>query len=212
LNWDAPPYPEAADRLPLLTQVRAMRPALKVTIAIFLAIECACFCIIPAAITWFEQPAKKVAPIPRGPPPPKTSALPSRDPLALNNLAWSLATGPAGQRDPAQALKLIQDAVKQQPENAMFLNTLGVVQYRNGQYPAAIVALEKSLRVGKGQSDAFDLFFLVMCHAKLGDAAKAKDCFNRAVKWTAAQKTLPANYVEELKAFRAEAEAALRAP
>jgi tetratricopeptide (TPR) repeat protein len=136
----------------------------------------------------------------------------ANDPTRLNNQAWRLVTAPKGQRDPAHALRLIQRAIEREPDNVLFLNTLGVVQYRNGQHAAAVVTLEKSLAAGKGQSDAFDLFFLAMCHAKLGDAAKAKDCFDRAVKWTAAQKNLPANYVEELKAFRAEAEEALRTP
>jgi tetratricopeptide (TPR) repeat protein len=134
------------------------------------------------------------------------------DPQQLNNRAWSLATGPADQRDPAQALKLIQDALKLQPDETSFQNTLGVIQYRNGQYSQAITTLEKSLRINKGEFAAFDLFSLAMCHAKLGDAAKAKDCFDRAVRWIEAQKNLPADYFEELKAFRAEAEAELRVP
>jgi WD40 repeat protein/Flp pilus assembly protein TadD len=132
-----------------------------------------------------------------------------KDPTVLNNEARQLVTGPAGQRDPARALELIQLAVEQAPDNATFLNTLGVVQYRNGQYKEAVSTLEKSLAAGQGQHDAFDLFFLAMCHARLGDVAKAQDCFDRAVKWVEARKDLPPQAVGELKAFRAEAESHL---
>jgi WD40 repeat protein len=111
--------------------------------------------------------------------------------IQRNYEAWRLVTGPAAKRDPARALELIQQALHDDPDNRALQNTLGVVQYRNKQYAAAIVSLEKSLAAGKGQYDAFDLFFLAMCRAKLGDRDKAKDCFDRAVKWTEAQKGLP---------------------
>ncbi|HKI37164.1 MAG TPA: protein kinase [Gemmataceae bacterium] len=130
--------------------------------------------------------------------------------MALNNQAWRLVTGPEGQRNPARALELIQQAIERQPDNPLFLNTLGVAQYRNGQYAAAVVTLEKSLAAGKGQADGFDLFFLAMCQARVGEPAKAKDCFDRAVNWMERQKDLPGQAVEELKTFRAEAEEALR--
>jgi uncharacterized protein HemY len=124
-------------------------------------------------------------------------------------MAWRLVTGPADKRDPARALQLIQEALKQQPKNSHFLNTLGLVQYRNGQYAAAVVALEKSLTASKGEFAGFDLLFLAMCHARLGAPAKARDCFDRAVTWCDGKKGLADHHVQGLKAFRAEAEAVL---
>jgi WD40 repeat protein/serine/threonine protein kinase/tetratricopeptide (TPR) repeat protein len=131
------------------------------------------------------------------------------DSMALNNQAWQLVTGPMGKRDPIKALDLILQAIKQEPNDATLLNTLGVVQYRNGKYKEAVATLEKSLAAGQGKSDAFDQFFLAMCHHHLGNAAKAKDCFDRAVKWCQGQKNLLAQNAEELKAFQAEAEVLL---
>ena len=55
----------------------------------------------------------------------------------------------------------------------MFLNTLGVVQYRAGRNAEAVTSLEASLAAGHGQSDAFDLFFLAMAHHRLGHREEA---------------------------------------
>jgi serine/threonine protein kinase/WD40 repeat protein len=129
--------------------------------------------------------------------------------LRLNNDAWRLATGPASQRNPAKALELSREAVKLEPANSLYLNTLGVAQYRNQLFKEAILTLEQSLAHSKGQWDAFDLYFLAMCHARLGEPIKAQDCFDRALKWVEQQKNLPAQYAEELRRFRAEASALL---
>jgi serine/threonine protein kinase/WD40 repeat protein/tetratricopeptide (TPR) repeat protein len=131
------------------------------------------------------------------------------DPTVRNNLAWVLLNGPAEERDAPLALHLAEWAVKMLPgrENQ---NTLGLAQYRNARYAEAVATLEKNLTSRKGTDEGYDLFPLAMSYAKLGKAARAKDCFNRAVRWTAAQKGLSRQARAELRAFRTEAEEVLR--
>jgi serine/threonine protein kinase/WD40 repeat protein/tetratricopeptide (TPR) repeat protein len=128
---------------------------------------------------------------------------------AHNNLAWLLLTGPQEPGVPEEALRHARQAVDLTADQAIYLNTLGVALYRSGKVAEAVPVLEKSLAAAEGQSDAFDLFFLAMCYAKQSDTARAKDCFDRAVKWCDEHMGLPARQMEELKAFRAEAEAVL---
>jgi tetratricopeptide (TPR) repeat protein len=135
-----------------------------------------------------------------------------RSTVGLNNRAWDLLTGPPGKRDPAKALELIQKAVKVEPDKVENLNTLGVALYRNGRFTEAVITLAESLAAGKGQSDGFDLFFLAMSHAKLGDVAKAKNAFDEAVAWVRKQKNLRARDAADLAQFREEAEKALKEP
>jgi eukaryotic-like serine/threonine-protein kinase len=131
--------------------------------------------------------------------------------LVCNNLAWLYATGPRRLRDPKKAVALAQRAAGLEPGNATARNTLGVALYRAGELKRAVRELEAAAPMQGGRGTAFDLFFLAMCHARLGEPGKAKECFDQAVRWCEGQKGLPPEHAEELKQFRAEAEAALRA-
>jgi tetratricopeptide (TPR) repeat protein len=111
-----------------------------------------------------------------------------------------------GRYQPDLALPYALLAIERQAEPVWNQNTLGIVYYRLGDYAKARATLEQSL-AANSLSAAADLFFLAMCHARLGNAAEAQDCFDRAV--TAAKKppaTLAVEYRDELKAFQAEAE------
>jgi serine/threonine protein kinase/WD40 repeat protein/Tfp pilus assembly protein PilF len=123
-----------------------------------------------------------------------------------NTLAWLLVAGPTELRDGKKAVPYSERAVELAPLNWAYHNTLGLALYRADRYQNAIAPLEASLKGSSGHTDGFDLFFLAMCHVKLGDPAKAKDCFDRAVKWIEGQKNLHPQWAEELKTFRAEAE------
>jgi tetratricopeptide (TPR) repeat protein len=143
----------------------------------------------------------------------RVAELPGVPGQAYNNLAWRLATGPAALRDPQQALDFARKAVASSPETAIFLNTLGVAEYRAGHLAEAITTLEKSLAASKGTSDAFDLFFLAMARYRLGRIDEARADFDRALK-SRRDHANPAQpgWSEELDAFEAEARDLLNRP
>jgi WD40 repeat protein/tetratricopeptide (TPR) repeat protein len=131
---------------------------------------------------------------------------PQVHPKLLNNLAWMLATGPAALRDPERALELARKVVAQGPGVANYLNTLGVAQYRVGQFAEAVVSLEKSMAIeGEGPHN---LLFLAMARSQLGQVDRARADFGRAMRgWRDRIVSDP-----ELTSFQAEAQALLDGP
>jgi len=132
---------------------------------------------------------------------------------AHNSLAWLLLTGPKQLRDPKEALLLARKAIELAPEERTYDNTLGIALYRNDRFAEAARVLEKSLEHGEGMYDAFDLFFLAMCHHRFGKEDRAKDCLDRGRRrFEEHRSELSPRQLEELTEFEAEARAALRTP
>lgn len=124
-----------------------------------------------------------------------------------NSLAWVLATcHDSSYRDASRAVELASQAVQLSPGNAMFLNTLGVSFYRDGDYSAAITHLAKSVeRDRKGEGLATNGLFLAMAHWRLGDHDEARQWYEKALKAMSDNNSTDA----ELIRFRAETEETL---
>jgi tetratricopeptide (TPR) repeat protein len=81
------------------------------------------------------------------------------------------------------------------------MNTLGVAQYRSGNWNAAAETLTKSMELAQGDLLSFSAFFLAMAHWQLGEKEKARDWYDKAATWM--DGNIPDH--EELGRFRAEA-------
>jgi WD40 repeat protein/serine/threonine protein kinase/Tfp pilus assembly protein PilF len=125
------------------------------------------------------------------------------NPLVQNNLAWHLATCPDPKfRDVDRALELAKKAVELAPQSCENWNTLGVAQYRAGQWMDAIESLEKSEQLRPGEYFSFNAFFLGLAHWQLDEKDEARKWYDQAVEWM--EKNKPND--PELVRFRAEAE------
>jgi serine/threonine protein kinase/WD40 repeat protein/Flp pilus assembly protein TadD len=121
-----------------------------------------------------------------------------------NDGAWLLATHPdPRRRDPGRALALARRAVDLDPDEGDSWNTLGVAQYRAGDWRGAIKTLEQAIALHGRTSH--DEFFLAMARWQLGERDEALRLYDRAIEWM--QKNRPND--EELRRFRAEAAAML---
>jgi tetratricopeptide (TPR) repeat protein len=100
--------------------------------------------------------------------------------IDAGNLARFLATCADPRfRDPARASRLAQRAVQEIPENGDFWSTLGIAQYRQGQWQAALASLEKADRL-LHERDEGTWSFLAMAHWQLGEKKAARTWYDRA--------------------------------
>ena len=139
----------------------------------------------------------------------------------LNDVSWAVVRQPGTDTATYQrALCQAEAACRAAPDVADYLTTLGAAYYRVGKYPDAVAALEKSLPTNASSGgDAWDLYFLAMCHYRLGNAAKARECFEcakdshqrNAARLTRENSDERENS-EELQRFRTEAETLLEKP
>jgi hypothetical protein len=65
--------------------------------------------------------------------------------------------------------------------------------------------LQRSPAAGKGEADAFDVFFLAMARFEPSEIDRARADIDRAIHWRHDHPNLPAQYLTELVALQAEA-------
>jgi WD40 repeat protein/serine/threonine protein kinase len=125
-------------------------------------------------------------------------------PARLNSAAWKVAKSP--DHDGAAytlAVRRAERAAQVLPWDPEIVNTLGVAQYRAGEWKAALATLERAAAMRERPSTA-DLTFLAMAHQRLGDVDAARIALGKL----RAEMARPYNAKSaELQALQREAEA-----
>jgi Flp pilus assembly protein TadD len=100
-------------------------------------------------------------------------------PLLLNALAMQLADR-AVQLD--EALELINSALKAGPEDPSFLDTLGWVHFKRGEYPSAAEQFTRAIKIfGEAPVAGAVWVRLGATREKSGEIEKAKDAYRKAL-------------------------------
>jgi len=99
--------------------------------------------------------------------------------LARNNLAYLLAEHQPTAEHLARAQKLSAETLEDNPEEPIFLDTMGWILCKQEKYAQAKIYLEKAAEHAPGQPDT--LYHLAWCEAKLGDTAAARATLQKAL-------------------------------
>jgi WD40 repeat protein len=134
------------------------------------------------------------------------------DAPTCNNLAWAYLMAPEPLRDGKAAVLLAEKAVRKEPKNPTYCNTLGLAYYRTGQYRQAVEVLRPNLQSQEPSALTYDLYILAMSCHRLGETERARDYYTWAVRSLDAPKGPSPAEPEDLSALRAEAEAVLGLP
>ena len=115
----------------------------------------------------------------------------SENALKLNGKSWLIVRRPDA--TPAEyqlALRQAEAACRGEPENGVYLNTLGIAQYRMHKYSEAIATLTRSEKLNtaalSGPHPA-DLAFLALAHSNLGHNKEAQS-YRQRLQDTAKQR------------------------
>jgi WD40 repeat protein len=135
------------------------------------------------------------------------------DPERLNNTAWLLVRSPGGSAESyRRAVLLAEEACRLVPNQGFYLNTLGVAQYRAGDFA---VARDTLLRAEPLNARRYhkpiphDLAFLAMARHRLGETDQARADLER-LRQAVTQPPWTGN--QEASAFLHEAEQLLKGP
>ncbi len=98
-------------------------------------------------------------------------------------MAWVFANNRDPKiRNPEKAVALAHKAVDMSPRNANYWNTLGVAQYRAGDFRSAVTSLDESMILRDG-GDGFDWYYAAMAWWRLGDKPRAEEFYRKAEAW-----------------------------
>jgi eukaryotic-like serine/threonine-protein kinase len=102
----------------------------------------------------------------------------------LNKASWLIVASPDGSAEAyRRALLLAEEACRLVPNHGFYLNTLGVAQYRVGEFAAARDTLLRAEPLNaarfKKKPIPADLAFLAMARHKLGETTQAQDDLGR---------------------------------
>jgi eukaryotic-like serine/threonine-protein kinase len=110
---------------------------------------------------------------------------------AMNALAWLLDTDPdPSRRRPAEALQLARTSVKTPRGDSSMYTTLGLAEYRSGNWDPAVAALDQGIHMDQGKEPA-DFLVLSMADWQRGDKNDAATFFQKGADEAAAKKDSP---------------------
>ena len=136
-----------------------------------------------------------------------TQTLSSQSPYLMNNIAWSIVCRRDCTRQQAEcAIRLVEQSIALLPKERSLWNTLGVAFYRSGEFHKAIENLNNSAASQSGADVFYDAIFIAMCRWKLDEHPSAREWYSKSMAAFEQTPTPP----DEMKRFRAEAEALIR--
>ncbi len=115
----------------------------------------------------------------------KALSIDSTDVLLLNNYAYSLAERGIKLKE---ALKMVSKSVEKEPENSSYLDTMGWVYYRLGNYEKALKFINKAIKIDHNNSTLFE--HLGDVYSKMNKKNEAIKMWNNALSIDSANKKL----------------------